>query len=62
MCIRDSHLDSNLAPGLKHRIADYKELEQPHKVITAGKHILEGVATGTIKGTVTDTDGDRQHV
>ena len=57
-----NHLDSNLAPGLKHRIADYKELEQPHKVITAGKHILEGVATGTIKGTVTDTDGDRQHV
>ena len=57
-----NYLDSDLAPGLKHRMADYKELEQPHKVITAGNHILEGVATGTIKGTVIDKDGNQHHV
>ena len=55
-------LDSDLAPGLKYQMADYKELEQPHKVITAVKHILEGVETGTVKGAVTGKDGHQQHV
>ena len=57
-----NYLDSDLAPDLKHRMADYKEMEQAHKAITARKRILEGVATGTIKRTVTDKDGNQQHV
>lgn len=57
-----NYLDSELAPGLKHRMGGYKELEQPHKVITVGKHTLEGVATGTTKGTAIDKGGTQQGV
>lgn len=57
-----NYLDNELAPGLKLRTEDYKEPEQSHKVITAGKHILEGVATGTIKGTDTYKDDTQQDV
>ena len=39
-----------------------KELERPHKILTAGRHVLPGTATGTISGKIIDImDGNKQH-
>ena len=48
MCIRDR--------------SDYEILEEPRKITTAGKHQLEGDATGVITGTITDKAGVKQAV
>lgn len=33
---------------------NYTELKQSHRIVTAGEHVVEDVATGTISGAVTD--------
>ena len=38
---------------------DYCVLDVPHTVVAAGQHVLQGVATGTVQGTVID-DGVRE--
>lgn len=43
-------------------IADFAELEQPHRIVTVGKHVLEGIATATVTGAVTDQDGKQHQV
>ena len=50
-------LDSFLIPGLQNRMMDYKALDEPHKIFTAGDHVLEGIGTGTVHGTVKDGHG-----
>ena len=35
-------------------MSDYAVLDQPHKIYGVGGHILEGIGTGTIYGTVLD--------
>ena len=41
-----------LIPGLPNRMMDYKALDEPHKIFTACDHVLEGMGTGTVHGTV----------
>ena len=50
-------LDPFLIPGLPNRMMDYKALDEPHKIFTAGDHVLEGMGTGTVHGTVKDGHG-----
>ena len=38
---------------------DYCVLDFPHTVVAAGQHVLQGVASGTVQGTVID-DGVRE--
>ena len=44
-------------PGLRGRLSEYEVLEEPRIIATAGKHQLEGDATGVITGTITDKAG-----
>ena len=39
-------LDPFLITGLQNRMMDYKALDEPHKIFTAGDHVLEGIGTG----------------
>ena len=50
-------LDPFLIPGLQNRMMDYKALDEPHKIFTAGDHVLEGIGTGTVYGTVKEGHG-----
>ena len=50
-------LDPFLIPGLQNRMMDYKALDEPHKIFTAGGHVFEGIGTGTVHGTVKDGHG-----
>ena len=40
-------------------LSDYCVLDVPHAIVAAGQHVLHGVATGTVQGTVID-DGGRE--
>ena len=42
-------------------MSDYADLDQPRKIHGVGGHILEGIGTGTIYGTVLDIH-KRQHL
>ena len=44
------YFDDELHPGLKDKLLNYKPLEKPHKILTAGQHVLPGTATGTVSG------------
>ena len=50
------YFDGELHLGLKDNLLNCKPLERPHKILTAGRHVLEGTATGTILGKIVDTD------
>ena len=39
-----------------------KALERPHKILTAGRHVLLRTATGTTSGKIIDTDGSKHPV
>lgn len=57
----DNYLDPALIPGLRTHMDDVEDLRVPHTIVAAGHHLLQGVATGTIFGTVADDRGnDRQ--
>ena len=56
------YFDDELRPGLKDKLLNYKPLERPHKILTAGRHVLPGTATGTISGKIIDTDGNKHPV
>ena len=47
-------VDDQLHPGLKDQLVNYKELEKPRKLVTAGRHVLRRTATGTAPGVVVD--------
>ena len=34
------YFDDHLHPGLKDQLLNYKKLEKPHKIVTAGRHVL----------------------
>ena len=53
-------VDPELTPGLLASMRDYEPLQVPHQIVAAGKHILYGVAAGTINGTITDDDGNKR--
>ena len=46
-----------LTPRLQDIMSDYCVLDVPYTIVAAGQHVLEGVATGTVQGTVIDDDG-----
>ena len=56
------HYFDELHPGLKDKLLNYKPLQKPHKILTAGRHVLPGTATGTISGKIIDTDGKKHPV
>ena len=54
----DNYLDPALTPGLRAYMSDVQDLRVPHTIVAAGQHLLQGVATGTISGTVKDDGGN----
>ena len=57
----DNYLDPALTPGVQAHMRDIEDLRIPLPIITAGQHVLHGVTTGVISGTVTGDSGhDRQ--
>ena len=50
-------LDPFLIPGLQNHMMDYNALDEPHKIYTAGDHVLEGLGTGNVHRTVKDGYG-----
>ena len=50
----DNYVDPALTPGLRAYMRDVEELRVPHTTVDAGQNLLQGVATGTICGNVTD--------
>ncbi|CAN0393136.1 unnamed protein product, partial [Laminaria digitata] len=56
------YFDDELHPSLKDKLLNYKELERPHKMVTAGRHVLLGTATGTASGVIVDDKGNRHRV
>lgn len=56
------YFDDELHPGLKVTVLSYKELEIPYNIVTAGRHVLLGTASGTASGEVVYTDGKTHRV
>ena len=54
----DNYVDPALTPGLRAYMHDVEELRVPHTIVAAGQNLLQGVATGTICGAVTDDSGN----
>ena len=50
----DNFVDPALTPGLRAYMRDVEERRVPHTIVAAGQNLLQGVATGTICGAVTD--------
>ena len=44
-CAMAQYLDNELVPDLQHRLAEYKGLEQPHKLFMTGRNMPKGVTT-----------------
>ena len=44
-------------PRLKEFMSDYRVLNVPQNIVGIGEHVLKGVATGIVRGTVTDDGG-----
>ena len=47
-----NYADPLLPPWLQAFMTDYSVLSVPHTIVTAGQHVLQGVATGTVRGTI----------
>ena len=58
----EHYSNDELHPGPKDKLLNYKPLERPHKILTAGRHVLPGTATGTISAKIIDTDGNKHPV
>ena len=56
------YFDDELHPSLKDDSLKYKELERPHKIFPAGRHVLRGTATGTASGVVVDENDNKRRV
>ena len=58
----ENYLDIDLHLGLRERMLDYEILKEHHQTITAGEHVIEGIAKGTIIGTINGQHGEKQRV
>ena len=58
----NNYLNPALTPGARAHMCDVEELQVPHTIVAAGQHLLKGVTTGTIFGTVTDDNGNDRRV
>ena len=56
----EHYLDIDLHLGLRERMLDYEILKEPHQIIPAGEHVIEGISKGTIIGTFNDQHGEKQ--
>ena len=56
--VTDNYVDLALTPGLRAYMRDVEQLKVPHAIVAAGQNLLQGVATGTICGAVTDDSGN----
>ena len=43
-------------------MSDFEVLRVPHTIVAAGQNLLNGVATGTVHGTVADDGGNKRHI
>ena len=50
-------VDPMLNPWLQEFMTDYSILPVPHTIGTAGQHVLQGVATGTVRSTISYDGG-----
>ena len=57
-CATDNYVDPARTPGLGAYMRDVEELRVPQTVVAAGENLLQGVATETICGAVTDDSGN----
>ena len=58
----NNYLDPALTPGVRAYMCDVEDLPVPHTIVAAGQHLLKGVTTGTILGTVTDDNGNDRRI
>lgn len=58
----EHYLDIDLHPELRERMIDYKILKEPHQIVTAGKHVIDGIVKCTINGTFNGQHGEKQQV
>ena len=56
------YFDNELQPSLRDKLLNYKELEKSHNIVTAGRNVLLGTATGTASGVIIDEKGHRHQV
>ena len=52
-------VDPLLTPRLQDMMSEYCVQDVPHTIVAAGQHVLQGVATDTVQGTLID-DGGRE--
>ena len=50
-------VDPLLTPWLQEFISDYSFLSVADTIVPAGQHVLQGVAAGTVRGTISDDGG-----
>ena len=58
----DNFLDPVLTPGVRAHMRDFEDLRIPLPIIAAGQHVLHGVTTGVLFGTVADDSGHNRQV
>ena len=58
----DNYIDPALTPGVRAHMREIDDLRTPLSIITAGRHVLHGVTTGVLSGTVTDDSGQDKEV
>ena len=56
------YVDDKLIKGIKTRMFEFKTLEKPSIITTAGMHQLHGTATGKLRVKVTDSHGEKKTV
>ncbi len=56
------YVDDKIIKGIKNHMFEYKILEKPSIITTAGMHRLRGSATGKLRVKVTDHNGEKKSV
>ena len=59
--VTHNFVDPLLTPRLQDMMSDYCVLDVLHTVVAAGQHVLQGVATDTVHGTVIDDGGSERN-
>ena len=58
----NNYLHPALTPGVRAHMCDVEDLQVPHTIVTTGQHLLKGLTTGIIFGTLTDDNGNDRRV
>ena len=54
------YLDYQRHPRLLDQLLNYKEIERPHKIVSAERHVLRETDTGTASGVIADENGNKR--